>query len=60
MTYEELSQFDEDVLNFESPQLFKYLIELQKLRKEDENNKWLATLRQYVADRKVNLSANVP
>ena len=59
MSYADLEQFDNDVLNFENPQLQRYLINGNPLDKEHDN-KYMRVLVDYVAARKKDYRANVP
>merc|ERR1712046_76049 len=60
MTYEELEGFDNDILDMENPTLQRYFIEGRPLLPEDEDNKYLKIIIDYVAARKEDYYANVP
>ena len=59
MTYEELEQFDKDILDIENPSLQRYLLNGDPIE-EQHNNKYLNILVKYVEARKVDYAANVP
>ena len=59
MTYDDLEQFDKDVLDIENPQMQRYLMNGDPLL-EEHNNKYMNILVKYVEDRKVDYAGNVP
>ena len=59
LSYEELDQYDRDVLNIENPQLIRYFMNGDALQPEHDN-KYMRILKQYVEDRKRDYKANVP
>ena len=59
MNYDELEQFDKDVLDIENPQMQRYLMNGEPLL-EEHDNKYMKILVQYVEDRKTDYAANVP
>lgn len=59
MTYEEVEEYDRVVLNIENPQLKRYLVLNEALRKEHDTG-IMHKLQKYVEDRKANFEANVP
>ncbi len=59
MSYEELDQYDKDVLEIESPQLWKYVINGEPIAPE-HNNKYMNVLMDYVIKRRTDYKSNVP
>ena len=59
MTYAELEQFDEDILDMENPQLQRYLMNGEALEPEHDT-KYMNILVEYVGLRKSDYSNNVP
>ena len=53
MTYEELEQFDNDVLDVENPSLYRYLVNGDTVE-EQHKNKYVNLLVEYVEKRKTN------
>ena len=53
MSYEELEQFDRDVLDVENPSLHRYLVNCDVVE-EQHNNKYVNALVEYVEARKTN------
>jgi succinate dehydrogenase flavin-adding protein (antitoxin of CptAB toxin-antitoxin module) len=53
MTYEELVQFEEEIIDVENPHLNKYLVFGQPPI-EEHDSKYLNILKDYVAERKKN------
>ena len=51
MSYNDLEEFDNDVLSLENPTLQKYLMNGDKLRL-DHDKKWMRLLIEYVNSRK--------
>lgn len=51
MSYNDLDEFDNDVLSLENPTLQKYLMNGDKLRL-DHDKKWMRLLIEYVNSRK--------
>ena len=54
LTYQELEQFDQEVLNIENPQMIRYLMNGDPLE-EEHVNKYMQIIVQYVEDRKKGL-----
>ena len=59
MTYEELEQFDKEVLDIENPQLQRYLMNGEPIEKKHDNH-YMNALVDYVEIRKVDYASNVP
>ena len=59
MTYEELEQFDNDILDIENPSLQRYLLNGDPIEVEHDN-KYMNILVSYVEARKTDYAANVP
>ena len=59
MTYEELEQFDQDVLDLENPSMQRYLMNGEPLLPEHDN-KYMNILVAYVEARKEDYAGNVP
>ena len=59
MSYEDLEQFDKDVLDIENPQMQRYLMNGDPIQ-EQHNTKYMNILVKYVDDRKVDFAGNVP
>ena len=51
MSYNDLEEFDNDVLSLENPTLQKYLMNGDKLR-PDHDKKWMRLIVEYVNSRK--------
>ena len=60
LTYEELEQFDDEILSMEVPHLQRYLLSGQLLTPEDMKKKYLHVLLNYIQDRKRDYKANTP
>ena len=60
LSYEDLEEYDNDILNMENPSLQRYFIEGRPLLEEDKDNKYLKIIIDYVAARKEDYEANVP
>ena len=50
LTFEDLEQFDQEVLNIENPQMIRYLINGEPLEKQHDN-KYMKVLVAYVKER---------
>ena len=59
MSYEDLVQFDNDILNVENPQLQRYLLNGENPLPEHDT-KYLKELILYISARKKNFAANTP
>ena len=59
MTYEDLEQFDKDILDIENPSLQRYLLNGDPIE-EHHNNKYMNILVKYVDARKADYAGNVP
>jgi succinate dehydrogenase flavin-adding protein (antitoxin of CptAB toxin-antitoxin module) len=59
MTYADLEQFDDEVLNIENPQLQRYFMNQEPLQPE-HNTRYVNALVEYVNLRKVNYAKYVP
>ena len=59
MTYEELEQFDADILDIENPQMQRYLMNGDDILPEHDN-KYMNILVEYVELRKTDYANNVP
>ena len=59
MTYAELEQFDNDILDIENPSLQRYLLNGDPIEKEHDNH-YMNLLVKYVDARKTDYAANVP
>eukprot|EP00352_Strombidinopsis_acuminata_P004665 CAMPEP_0176349962 /NCGR_PEP_ID=MMETSP0126-20121128/9091_1 /TAXON_ID=141414 ORGANISM="Strombidinopsis acuminatum, Strain SPMC142" /NCGR_SAMPLE_ID=MMETSP0126 /ASSEMBLY_ACC=CAM_ASM_000229 /LENGTH=114 /DNA_ID=CAMNT_0017699681 /DNA_START=258 /DNA_END=602 /DNA_ORIENTATION=+ len=59
MSYEDLSAFDDEVLNIENPQLQRYFVNGENLL-DQHDTKYLRILKDYVLARKEDYYANVP
>jgi len=59
MTYEELEQFDADVLDIENPQMQRYLMNGEDLLPQHDN-KYMRILVDYVEARRTDYQNNVP
>ena len=59
MTYEEVEEFDNQILNIENPQLQRYLINGEDILPE-HNLKYVHLLVDYVDKRKSDYYANIP
>ena len=59
MSFEDLEQFDADVLDIENPQLQRYLMNGDPVL-EEHDNKYVNILVNYVDARKEDYASNVP
>ena len=59
LTYEDVEQYDHEILSVENPQLQRYLINGEPLLPE-HNNKYMNILLDYVKARKEDYYGNVP
>ena len=59
MTYEELEQFDADILDIENPQLQRYLMNGDSILPEHDN-KYMNILVNYIDARMADYAQNVP
>eukprot|EP00351_Strombidinopsis_sp_SopsisLIS2011_P003512 CAMPEP_0116876600 /NCGR_PEP_ID=MMETSP0463-20121206/8505_1 /TAXON_ID=181622 /ORGANISM="Strombidinopsis sp, Strain SopsisLIS2011" /LENGTH=66 /DNA_ID=CAMNT_0004523293 /DNA_START=363 /DNA_END=563 /DNA_ORIENTATION=+ len=59
MSYEDMSQFDDEVLNIENPQLQRYFVNGENLKKEHDT-RFLKELKNYVQARKDDYYGNIP
>lgn len=59
LSYEELDEYDHNVLDIENPSLQRYLINGEPL-KEQHDNKYMRILKKYVEDRKKDYQGNIP
>ena len=59
MTYEDLEEFDNEIVSVENPSLQRYLVEGQKILPEHDT-KYMRILMLYVAARKSDYHGNVP
>ena len=59
MTYADLEQFDNEVLDMENPQMQRYLINGDPLESTHDNH-YMRTLVAYVDARKKDYASNVP
>ena len=59
MTYEDLEQFDNDILDIENPQLQRYLMNGDPLLPEHDR-KYMRAMVQYVEARKTDYAKNTP
>ena len=59
MTYDELAQFDAEVLDIENPSLQRYLMNGDSILPEHDNH-YINTLVDYIEARKVDYASNVP
>ena len=59
MNYDELEQFDDEILDIENPQMQRYLMNGEDLLPEHDN-KYMRILVEYVEARKNDYANNVP
>ena len=59
MNYDELEQFDNDILDIENPSLQRYLMNGDDILPE-HNNKYMNILVDYMENRKIDYASNVP
>ena len=59
MSYQDLEEFDRDVLDVETPSLNRYLVNEDEVE-EQHKNKYIKLLVEYVEARKKDYQANVP
>ena len=59
LSYDELEQFDDQILDMENPLLQRYLLNGEDLA-EEHDLKYVKVLREYVEARKVDYHGNVP
>ena len=59
MTYEDVEQFDDEILNIENPSLQRYLVNGEPIIPEHDN-KYMNILMNYVEARKKDHHGNIP
>ena len=59
MTYEDVEQFDDEILNIENPSLQRYLVNGEPIIPEHDN-KYMNILMNYVEARKKDYHGNIP
>ena len=59
MSYDELEEFDNDILDIENPQLQRYLMNGDDIL-PDHDNKYMNILMEYMESRKIDYASNVP
>ena len=59
MSYDELEEFDNNILDIENPQLQRYLMNGDDIL-PDHDNKYMNILMEYMESRKIDYASNVP
>tara|TARA_B110001450_G_C17464757_1_gene417691 strand:- start:72 stop:350 length:279 start_codon:yes stop_codon:yes gene_type:complete len=59
MSYQDVEEFDHQILSIENPSLQRYLVNGEPIIKEHQN-KWIGIMMDYVGARKTDYYANVP
>ena len=59
MSYEDVEQFDHEILNVENPQMQRYLMNGEELLPEHDN-RYMNVLLQYIEARKKDYHGNIP
>ena len=60
MTYQDVEEYDFDILSIENPSLQRYLINGEPVTIAEHNNRYVKVLLKYVQDRKTDYYNNIP